>query len=239
MRYDNPEYHPTAFYVVDDCVLYGSADEESETVQGIYTHGDLWHGLKNTIRDTRPGASITDKRVYMAQNYGVYILGNIGTIFEPENIHIIQASRRGVAYRPSGPGIFSGRFFGVGNGYISFWDDTTNVLSRLDLVKKFIESLGYDPGKVWWQASGEHNIVPLKKLSEFIKSGGNIMDSGVRDEWEAQKALHTQAGLKRLVGKEVPVKQLGDDDLPMAQLNFMRRIGDSVDLEVRKCYEVL
>jgi hypothetical protein len=107
--------------------------------------------------------------------------------------------------------ICSGRFWKVNDGYISFWDEQKKVMNFIGYVEQLIKHLDFDPQTVRWEVqtrNGKHKLVSYSEYTIYQK---RPKESKADEEARAQQyALHTKAGMKRLMGVQVPPRATKD-----------------------------
>ena len=186
--YDKSTY-PVTFLVIDKMVVY--------TMNPRMTHGTMFQ-MVNSKADETKGNIVKD--LAMAD---IKIINPSPLLKEPKELVELYKRFcdrfRNPAVAPTN--IIAGRFWKVGNGYISFWEKRTLVLKHIGPVEQLINQLGFEPFKVEWEIISGTNkrLVTYDKFMGFRNSNTSKAD----EEQRAQEyALHTKAGMKRLVGAQ-------------------------------------
>lgn len=187
---------PVTFTIIDDMAIY------SDNIQ--ITHMALSITLEDAIQKSRRNLKTLQERLQLAD---IYIINPDKSIFD---INLTDLIRRFRKMAEEGGTILTkvvdGRFWGIDEGYVCFWEKQEVVRKHLPAIERLIHHLSYDPKKVQWEVrkAGKEKLVSY----EEFKGHKETKETPEEERDRAFKyALHTQPGLKKLAGMMGPPKK--------------------------------
>jgi hypothetical protein len=196
--------YPVTILIINGMVLY--------SMNNHMTHSTIFQTIVNTTRKNKEDVDTTISDLN-ASDVGILNLDR--SVFAQDESAMKDLyeryAQRYTDTKQAPKNICSGRFWKVNDGYISFWDEQKKVMNFIGYVEQLIKKLGFDPKTVKWEVqtrNGSHKLVSHAEYTIYQKKS---KETKTDEEARAQQyALHTKAGMKRLVGVQGPPRATRD-----------------------------